>query len=68
MGGQSHGETLEFDDAHLAGLLETYDVAIAGLEDLDDPAVETLLASLRMLRQRAERQADEVSAHLLALS
>jgi hypothetical protein len=59
---------LEFDDAHLAGLLETYDVAIAELEELDDPAVETLLASLRMLRQRAERQADEVSAHLLALS
>ncbi len=56
------------DDAPLAGLLETYDVAIAELESLDDPAVETLLASLRMLRKRAERQADEVSAHLLALS
>jgi hypothetical protein len=41
------------DDAPLAGLLDTYDVAIAELEELDDPAVGTLLASLRTLRQRA---------------
>ncbi|HEV8251146.1 MAG TPA: hypothetical protein VGQ15_14350 [Gaiellaceae bacterium] len=56
------------DDAPLAGLLDTYDVAIAELEELDDPAVGTLLASLRTLRQRAERQLEEVSAHMLALS
>jgi hypothetical protein len=56
------------EDAPLAGLIETYDIAIAELEHLDDPAVDTLLASLRMLRTRAERQAGEVSAHLLALS
>jgi len=55
------------DDAPLAGLVETYDIAIAELEELDDPAVATLLASLRTLRQRAEQQADEVAAHVLAV-
>ena len=60
---------MEVDEVPLAGLLGTYDVAIAELEALDDPALATLLASLHRLRQRAERQADdEVSAHLLALS
>ena len=59
---------MEPDDAPLVGLLDTYDVAIAELERWDDPAVDTLLASLRMLRKRAERQVDDVSAHLLALS
>jgi hypothetical protein len=60
-------DSMDSEDAPLAGLLGTYDVAIAELAELDDPAVETLLASLRMLRKRAGRQADEVSAHLLAL-
>jgi hypothetical protein len=60
-------DSMDREDAPLAGLLDTYDVAIAELEELDDPAVETLLASLRTLRKRAEWQADEVSAHLLAL-
>jgi hypothetical protein len=60
-------DSMDREDAPLVGLLDTYDVAIAELEELDDPAVETLLASLRTLRKRAEWQADEVSAHLLAL-
>ena len=59
---------MDADEAPLAGLLETYDVAIAELEALDDPAVETLLASLRTLRRRAERQLDDVDAHVLSLS
>lgn len=61
-------DSLEPDEAPLVGLLDTYDVAIAELERWDDPAVDTLLASLRMLRKRAERQVDEISANLLALS
>lgn len=61
-------ETVDPDDTPLAGLLETYDLAIAELEEWDDPAVATLLASLRALRQRAEAQRDDVSAHALVLS
>lgn len=56
------------DDAQLAGLLETYDVAIAELEALDDPALATLLASLRRNRERAEGRADDVSGHAFAFS
>ena len=59
---------MDTEDPPLAGLIETYDSAIAELEALDDPAVAGLLASLRMLRERAERQRDDVSAHVLALS
>ena len=59
---------METEEAQLAGLLETYDVAIAELEALDDPAVATLLASLRRHRRRAEGEADDVSGHALAFS
>lgn len=59
---------MDADDAPLAGLLATYDVAIAELEDWDDPAVALLLASLKSLRHRAERQLEDVSAHALVLS
>ena len=37
----------------VSGLLETYDVAIAELEAMDDPGVACLLASLRRLRKQA---------------
>ena len=56
------------DDAPLTGLIDTYNVAIAELEELDDPAVAPLLASLRRLKQRAEEQLDDVDAHILVLS
>ena len=59
---------MEPDHVSLTGLIETYDIAIAELENLDDPAVGTLLASLRTLRERAERQAEDGTTHLLALS
>jgi len=62
------GYVLHADELPHPGLLETYDAAIAELEEMDDPAVETLLASLRALRERAERQLADVSAHLLVLS
>ena len=59
---------MDHDDGRLAGLLETYEVAIAELEEWDDPATAMLLASLRTLRQRALGELDDVSAHALALN
>ena len=55
------------DEQVFGGLLETYEVAIAELEEWDDPATGMLLASLKALRQRALGDLDEVSAHALAL-
>jgi hypothetical protein len=46
------------DDQPHAGLLETYEVAIAELEAWDDPRTATLLASLRRLRERVTGQID----------
>ena len=52
----------------LAGLLETYETAIAELERWDDPTNAPLLESLRNLRERALRVSQERSAYELAIN
>ena len=51
----------------LAGLLETYETAIAELERWDDPANAPLLESLRNLRDRALSGSREQSVYELAI-